>query len=147
VVVASSEEVAKRLNSEHPNLRCVLPPMFDIDDADAVNGVVDEIVAATSAIGARFVVVGLSMSKSHLIARHLRERWVGDSAPPTVLLLGAAPELYLGLQRRAPAWMQRAGVEWVYRLVKDPRRLAKRYLVDDVRFLPLVWREWRQTRR
>jgi len=147
VVVASSADTADRLLAEHPTLRCILPPMFDVDDEAAVTGVIDEIVAATEAIGARFVVVGLSMPKHHLIASHLHRRWAGRGDPPTVLLLGASAEFYLGLVRRAPAWMQRAGMEWVYRLLSEPRRLAKRYLVDDVKFLPILWREWRGTRR
>ena len=64
-----------------------------------------------------------------------------------MLLLGASPDFTLGLTRRAPEWMQRYGLEWIYRLGLEPRRLAKRYLVDDVAFLPLVWREWRASRR
>ena len=63
-----------------------------------------------------------------------------------MLLLGASAEFHVGLQRRAPEWMQRFGLEWVYRLLSNPRRLAKRYLVDDVAFGPMVWREWRARR-
>jgi UDP-N-acetyl-D-mannosaminuronic acid transferase (WecB/TagA/CpsF family) len=84
------------------------------------------------------------MPKHHLIASRLHERWRGAFAGrPTVLLLGQAPEFAVGLVRRAPPWMQRSGLEWVWRLADDPRRLAKRYLVDDVGFLRLFWREWR----
>ena len=60
-----------------------------------------------------------------------------------LLLVGAAPEFHLGLVGRAPDWVQRWGLEWVYRLLKEPRRLARRYLVDDTRFALLVWREVR----
>jgi N-acetylglucosaminyldiphosphoundecaprenol N-acetyl-beta-D-mannosaminyltransferase len=62
------------------------------------------------------------------------------------MLVGASPDFAVGLAKRAPRWMQRLGVEWLHRLAGDPRRLAKRYLVDDVAFVRLVWREWRARR-
>jgi N-acetylglucosaminyldiphosphoundecaprenol N-acetyl-beta-D-mannosaminyltransferase len=40
--------------------------------------------------------------------------------------------------------MQRIGLEWMHRLLQDPRRMSKRYLVDDTRFVKLVWRELRR---
>lgn len=147
VVVAPRREVADRLSVEHPRVRFVVPPVFDIDDSDVVLAVVDEIVDACSRSGARFLVIGLPMRKHHLIATRLRERWIDAYASaPTVLLLGASSEFYVGLARRAPVWMQRAGLEWLHRLAGDPRGMARRYLVDDVRFLALVWRQWRMTR-
>jgi N-acetylglucosaminyldiphosphoundecaprenol N-acetyl-beta-D-mannosaminyltransferase len=93
------------------------------------------------------VIVALSVAKTHLVAARLRERWADEATPPLVMLLGAAPEMHLGLQRRAPEWVQRAGLEWLHRLAGDPRRLAKRYLVDDVRFVSIVRRERRDRRR
>lgn len=50
---------------------------------------------------------------------------------------GAALDFYSGYAPRAPAWIQRAGLEWLLRLIHNPKRLAKRYLVDD--FLPFLW--------
>lgn len=61
-----------------------------------------------------------------------------------VLCVGAAMEFGLGLQRRAPRWVQRSGGEWLWRLASNPRRFWRRYLVDDPRFLLLCWREWRR---
>lgn len=156
VVVASSHEVAQGLGAEHPRLRCVTPGFFDAGDAVAVTALVDEIAVACADLGAQFCIVGLSMPKHHLLAARLRERWTGGSGgsdgarstdPPVVLLLGASPELYLGLTRRAPSWMQRSGLEWLFRFVQEPRRLAKRYFVDDVRFIRILVRERRESRR
>lgn len=42
--------------------------------------------------------------------------------------------------------MQRFGLEWLFRLALEPRRLARRYLVDDMKFMRLLGREWRATR-
>lgn len=146
VVVAPSDEVADRLGAEHPQLQAVVPPFFDADDDAQATAVVDSVVDTADAAGAGVVVVALSVAKTHLLAARLHERWADLPAPPIVMLLGAAPEMYLGMQRRAPEWMQRAGLEWLHRLAGDPRRLAKRYLVDDARFLPMVVRERRRLR-
>jgi N-acetylglucosaminyldiphosphoundecaprenol N-acetyl-beta-D-mannosaminyltransferase len=144
VMVAARDDVVDRLTADHPGLRCVVPPMFDVTDTAAVDAVVAETAALCAETEARFLVVGVSMPKHHLIASRLRDRWAGDyTGTPIVLLLGQSPEFAVGLVRRAPAWMQRSGLEWVWRLADDPRRLAKRYLVDDVAFARLMWKEWR----
>jgi N-acetylglucosaminyldiphosphoundecaprenol N-acetyl-beta-D-mannosaminyltransferase len=80
--------------------------------------------------------------KSELWA-HAHRRELGDV---TVLCLGAALDFELGERERAPTWMRRAGVEWLHRLAQDPRRLARRYLVRDVAFLPIAGRELRRAR-
>ena len=146
VVVASSDVVADRLRTEH--LAAIVPPMFDVDDEPAVSTLLDQVDRTVQEVGARFLVVGVSMPKHHLIARRLEERWRGREGPtPIVLLLGASPDFALGLTARAPRWMRRSGLEWLHRLLVDPRRMAKRYLVDDPYFAVLLWREWRAARR
>lgn len=63
-----------------------------------------------------------------------------------ILCVGAALEFDLGLVKRAPRVAQAAGMEWLWRLFSNPGRLWKRYLVDDVAFLGLLYREIRQGR-
>jgi N-acetylglucosaminyldiphosphoundecaprenol N-acetyl-beta-D-mannosaminyltransferase len=70
--------------------------------------------------------------------------------PAVSLGVGAALDFAAGAVRRAPGWMQRAGLEWLYRLAQEPRRLARRYLRDDPKFLAVLLRTWRsplETRR
>ena len=55
--------------------------------------------------------------------------------------VGASLDFAAGLQARAPRWMQRAGLEWLWRLLHEPRRLWRRYLIDDLPFLWYVARE------
>lgn len=145
VVVAPDIGVARGLAEEHQGVRCVVPGRVDVSDEPTVAALIDEIARACEESAARFLVVGLSMEKHHLVAKRLRDRWTpsGFAAAPIVLLLGASPELHLGITRRAPPWMQRSGFEWLYRFVQEPKRLFKRYFVDDVRFVRLVVREWR----
>lgn len=63
-----------------------------------------------------------------------------------VLCVGAAMEFALGFKRRAPLWMQRSGLEWLWRLCSEPSKLWQRYLVRGPRFLGLVLKEYRQQR-
>lgn len=149
VTIAASDAVADRMAAANPLARTVVAPMFDSADAAAIDQLAARADRLVDDIGAQFVVVGVSMPKHHRIANALRARWADPAGRPmpTVLLLGAAPEFTLGLTPRAPAWMQRSGIEWLHRLLNDPRRLAKRYLFDDPQFVRLVAREWRMQRR
>ncbi len=54
---------------------------------------------------------------------------------PVLIAVGAAFDFHSGTVRQAPRWMQRSGLEWAYRLATDPRRLWRRYLVDNPWFL------------
>jgi len=147
VVVSPDDAVAAGLARGHHELTCIVAPMFQVDDSVVVAQLVDAIVEAVDRRSARFVFIGISATKACILASQLRTRWSEPGATgPIVLLLGAAPEFFLGHAPRAPRWMQRAGLEWLHRLAHEPVRLARRYLVDDVRFLGLVWREWRRSR-
>jgi N-acetylglucosaminyldiphosphoundecaprenol N-acetyl-beta-D-mannosaminyltransferase len=61
--------------------------------------------------------------------------------PAVALGIGAGLDFLAGRVRRSPRWMSRAGLEWVYRLAQEPRRLARRYLIEDPKFAAVVWRE------
>jgi N-acetylglucosaminyldiphosphoundecaprenol N-acetyl-beta-D-mannosaminyltransferase len=56
--------------------------------------------------------------------------------------LGGAFEVYAGVKERAPLWMQKASLEWLYRLIQDPKRLWKRYLITNTLFVWLLLRQW-----
>jgi|SRR5580765_4143259 len=76
-----------------------------------------------------------------------QERWAlahrDEMQAGVVLCVGAAMEFALGLKSRAPLWMQQAGLEWFWRLVSEPRRLWRRYIVQGVRFIGVLRREWK----
>lgn len=75
-----------------------------------------------------------------------QELWVhqhhGSIGATVTLCVGATIDFLAGHQARAPRWMRRAGLEWCYRLVCEPRRLWRRYARDAWIFPRLVWREW-----
>jgi N-acetylglucosaminyldiphosphoundecaprenol N-acetyl-beta-D-mannosaminyltransferase len=102
------------------------PPMGFAIDSEADSGYVQELAT----LRPQAVFVGLGAPKQELwMARH-----AADIPGAVVVGVGAAIDVLAGLRREAPRWMTRAGLEWAYRLVHEPRRLARRYLWDDPRF-------------
>jgi N-acetylglucosaminyldiphosphoundecaprenol N-acetyl-beta-D-mannosaminyltransferase len=66
---------------------------------------------------------------------------------PFAMGVGGTFDVAVGKVSRAPVWMQRSGLEWFYRFLQEPRRMFKRYFIDDMAFFGLVWREWRARRK
>jgi N-acetylglucosaminyldiphosphoundecaprenol N-acetyl-beta-D-mannosaminyltransferase len=74
-------------------------------------------------------------------------RYAQELAPALVAGVGAAFDFHAGTKPRAPAWVQRAGLEWLHRLLSEPRRLASRYARTNSEFLLLAGREFLRQRR
>jgi N-acetylglucosaminyldiphosphoundecaprenol N-acetyl-beta-D-mannosaminyltransferase len=73
-----------------------------------------------------------------------QEKWMHqnrDRISAVMLGLGGVFPVYAGIQRRAPQWIREWGLEWLYRLFQEPRRLWKRYLVTNMVFLGLILRQ------
>jgi N-acetylglucosaminyldiphosphoundecaprenol N-acetyl-beta-D-mannosaminyltransferase len=94
----------------------------------------DEIVATINASGADVVWVGLSTPKQEYWMAGHRERLSAS----VLIGVGAAFDIHAGLVKRAPAFLRRTGLEWTYRLFLEPRRLWRRYLSSNPRFVALV---------
>lgn len=128
------EVLADRLAARFPGLRIVgtFSPPFRSLTADEDAAVVDRINAASPDL----VWVGLSTPK--------QERWmaahVGRLTAPALLGVGAAFDIHAGTLSQAPRWMQRSGLEWLYRLYREPRRLWRRYLSNNPRFVMAILR-------
>ena len=84
----------------------------------------------------QLVVVGFGAPKQELFIDAVRE----GLGPAVALGLGACIDFLAGTVPRAPPWMARNGLEWLYRLCREPRRLWRRYLLRDPRFARIVWR-------
>lgn len=74
-------------------------------------------------------------------------RWADALGVPVLHGVGGAFDVFSGKVKRAPVLWQRLGLEWLYRVVQEPRRMWKRYLTTNVLFARLVWNEWRVRRR
>jgi N-acetylglucosaminyldiphosphoundecaprenol N-acetyl-beta-D-mannosaminyltransferase len=77
------------------------------------------------------VMVGIGALKQERFIHTL----VGRFPSAIFVGIGAAGNFYSGINQRAPEFIQNAGLEWLYRLLREPRRLFKRYILDDVPFL------------
>ena len=85
----------------------------------------------------RLTVLGMGMPKQERVSMLLREKLDG---PMLVINGGAVIDFMGGKVTRAPLWMRKTGIEWLYRLIKEPRRLFRRYVIGNVAFL---WRALR----
>jgi N-acetylglucosaminyldiphosphoundecaprenol N-acetyl-beta-D-mannosaminyltransferase len=128
------ETLARQLSDMFPGLEVVgahSPPFRDLSVEEDVL-VVDQINQADP----DFVWVGLSTPK--------QERWMashlGKLRAPVLVGVGAAFDIHAGLLPQAAPWLQRSGLEWAYRLYREPRRLWRRYLKNNPRFLVRVVR-------
>jgi len=96
-----------------------------------------EVVGILRRSGAHLCYLGISTPK--------KERWVarriGDIGIPVVMGVGGSLDIMAGITTRAPRWMQRLGLEWLYRLILEPKRMWRRYLFGNPEFLAITLRE------
>ena len=149
VLAASSEEQKHFLLGGSPETLKQLVANIAVEYPDAViAGVhspeyspnwsdrIGEWVELIQTSGATIVWVGLGTPKQDYVVHELALK-----CDVTAMAVGAAFDFIAGTQPEAPKFLQGTGFEWVYRLLKEPRRLWKRYLVGNVQFLILVARE------
>lgn len=95
------------------------------------------VVSIINASGAAVVFVALGCPK--------QEKWMASMKGrinATMIGVGGALPVMIGLQKRAPAWMQNIGLEWLFRLCQEPGRLFKRYAITNTRFVVLLCKEF-----
>jgi N-acetylglucosaminyldiphosphoundecaprenol N-acetyl-beta-D-mannosaminyltransferase len=118
------DSLTVRLRARYPGLEVVgtyAPPFRPLRPEEEA-----EIVRRIREAEPDIVWVGLSTPK--------QERWMADYVEqlggPVLIGVGAAFDFHAGMKRQAPRWMQRNGLEWLFRLLSEPRRLWRRYLVN-----------------
>ncbi|NJK80387.1 MAG: WecB/TagA/CpsF family glycosyltransferase [Chloroflexaceae bacterium] len=135
------EKLAARLQERFPGLVVAgtYSPPFRPLSAEEDAALMQKINATNPDI----VWVGLSTPK--------QERWmaahVGQVRAPVLIGVGAAFDFHAGLKAQAPRWIQRSGLEWLFRLSQEPRRLWRRYLINNPLFVLLVVQQalgWRR---
>jgi N-acetylglucosaminyldiphosphoundecaprenol N-acetyl-beta-D-mannosaminyltransferase len=129
-----ADQLAQSLAERFPGFTCVgtyCPPFRPLTDEES-----DAVVARIREANPDMVWVGLSTPK--------QERWmdtyVDRLGVPVLLGVGAAFDIHSGNLSQAPLWMQRNGLEWLYRLGVEPKRLWRRYLVNNPKFVAKVVR-------
>ncbi len=126
------ELLAQKLSERFPGIKVAgtySPPFRALSEAEDA-----EIVKKINDSKADIVWVGLSTPK--------QERWMAAHREkleaPVLVGVGAAFDFHAGLKSQAPRWIQRSGTEWLYRLATEPRRLWKRYLINNPIFVGLT---------
>ena len=139
-LVGGGEGDAVKLEGRVPGIQVTqyIPPMGLRSDRAARARAVDGAMAAQ----ARFTLFAVGSPQQELLAHEMAGR---PNARGTGMCIGASTDFLLGRERRAPRAVQRLSLEWAWRLMADPRRLARRYLVEGPLIFPLV-RRWRRER-
>ena len=114
------------------------PPFRELTEAER-----DEVAARINSSGAEVVWVGTGQPK--------QEKWMAEMRArldaPVLVGVGAAFDFHAGLVRQAPRWMMRSGLEWAWRLSREPRRLWRRYARYNPRFVAAFARQYASRRR
>jgi N-acetylglucosaminyldiphosphoundecaprenol N-acetyl-beta-D-mannosaminyltransferase len=101
-------------------------------DPDLDSGAALRAFHRARASGARIIMCNLPPVKQVLLSQYM---W--EYSPAVGVATGGALGFFVGDERRAPTWVSQSGFEWLYRLVQSPRRLWRRYLVDDLAAFPV----------
>ena len=126
---------AENLQKRYPGLEIVgtySPPYgFEKDENEML-----EIKKMIRAAKPHMLIVGLGCPKQELFIYHNRK----ELNVPISLGLGASFDFEAGNLKRAPLWMSSHGLEWLFRIIQDPKRMAKRYLIDDLAIVRLAFK-------
>jgi N-acetylglucosaminyldiphosphoundecaprenol N-acetyl-beta-D-mannosaminyltransferase len=128
------ERLVARLRTDHPGLRIsyAYSPPFGPSSAEEEARQAEAIAAS----GCGVLFVGTGCPKQEWWMARMRGR-----IPAVMIGVGAAFDFLAGAKRQAPQWMQGAGLEWLFRLAAEPRRLWRRYLRNNPRFVLLFSRQ------
>ncbi|HXB44972.1 MAG TPA: WecB/TagA/CpsF family glycosyltransferase [Puia sp.] len=129
------ETTSEFLKSNHPALKIAgmySPPFRKLSDAENEN-----VISMINNCTADIVMVVLGCPK--------QEKWMASmkgKINAVMIGIGGALPLFIGAQKRAPYWMQKYGLEWLFRLAIEPRRLFKRYVVTNSYFVCILFKEF-----
>jgi N-acetylglucosaminyldiphosphoundecaprenol N-acetyl-beta-D-mannosaminyltransferase len=126
------ERAIENIRARHPGL-----VVAGRRDGYFTDGEYEEVAAEIRAARPDILFVAMSSPR--------KEYWIDRQGPglgvPLLMGVGGSIDVWAEVVGRAPAWMQRSGLEWLYRLVQEPRRLWRRYLVTNTIFLGLLGKE------
>lgn len=129
-VPGSAAKAAETVEQRYPNARVAgtyCPPFATFDTEEEQARIRDIVRKASPDL----LLVALGAPK--------QEKWIAANKDllgvPVSIGVGGSFEMAAGIRRRAPVWLQRAGLEWFYRFSQEPKRLFRRYLVDDLPYL------------
>lgn len=126
---------AEKMQQEYPGLQVVgtySPPMGFLDNAEELSHINSLLLESK----ADMLFVGMGVPKQDIFIYENMDKY----KIPLSFSIGGTIDFIAGVQKRAPMWMRKIGFEWLYRLLSDPKRMFKRYILDDLKILQLAWR-------
>lgn len=137
-LVGGDEQMIQQLHERFPRVQIVqhLPPMGVMRHQRAIDAIIDFVKTERP----DYVLMAIGAPQSEIIAHQGQQ---GGQMRGVGLCIGASIEFLLDRKPRAPHWMQRLGFEWAFRLLSEPRRLWRRYLLTGPRIFLLASR-WRK---
>lgn len=128
-------KAAKNLKAKYNGLNVVgtYSPSYGFEKKEDE---IQRIIQMINEVEPDILAVGLGAPKQEKFLYNYRNKL----KVPVALAIGASIDFEAGNVDRAPEWMQRSGLEWFYRLCKEPKRMFKRYLVDDMKIFRLVFK-------
>jgi N-acetylglucosaminyldiphosphoundecaprenol N-acetyl-beta-D-mannosaminyltransferase len=135
VLIGGTAQQALSLSQRYGlrQLRHYNPPMGFIRDPEAVERTLNFVEAHSPF---RYCLLAVGCPQQEMLAYQLKQR---SRARGLACCIGASINFLTGVESRAPRWMQKLSLEWLFRLVQDPRRLARRYLIRGPRIFGLLY--------
>lgn len=133
-----AEKARENIHQQWPNVNVVglFSPNFGFEKSAEQSRQICEMVSASKA---DVVVFGVGAPKQELWSKQYAQQLNAK----VILCVGATIDFLAGEKARAPIWVRKIGMEWLHRMMTEPKRLAKRYLVDAFIFPVLVFKEWK----
>ena len=128
-----AKEAAQRLEKKYKGLNIVgtYSPQFGFEENYQE---IENIINIINESKPDILAVGLGAPKQEKFLYEYRKLL----KVPVSLAIGASIDFEAGNIKRAPIWMQKSGFEWLYRLLKEPKRMYKRYLIEDMKFIKII---------
>jgi N-acetylglucosaminyldiphosphoundecaprenol N-acetyl-beta-D-mannosaminyltransferase len=141
-VVGSTDDVLHVLAQQYPAVTFLHynPPMGFIDNPEQVEAT----IAFVEQHRAQLIIFSVGSPRQELLCKMIADR---GRAHGVGLCTGAALNFLSGKVQRAPMWVQKLSLEWLHRILSEPRRLAGRYWHDGRRILPIILRQYSQQRQ
>ncbi|ODS23428.1 hypothetical protein AB835_09105 [Candidatus Endobugula sertula] len=132
-VVGCTEEGIAKLQKKysHLTIQHLNPSMGFINQADEVNNLIEQL----KQYNAEYIFLAVGSPQQEVFAAQLKQSGLTGVA----LCIGASINFLVGVEYRAPKWMQVLHLEWFYRMTQDPKRLVKRYTMNAVYLPKILW--------
>lgn len=133
-----AEKARENIHCKWPHVKVVgvFSPNFGFEKSAEQSHQICQLVSASNA---DLVVFGVGAPKQELWSKQFSQQLNAK----VILCAGATIDFLAGEKARAPIWVRKIGMEWLHRMMTEPKRLAKRYLVDALIFPVLVFKEWK----